>query len=172
MATRELRIENMSRETARVNQILHAINETEQAFNTAWASIPSEVAAEASSFVGFGDTPTGNEMTLEDFYVYDYEGEMLPSMVEHLFNQISAMTRSRDFLEEYKQNGVHNMELDGEEDGLTLAQIDRAISDMESAITEASGKHGTFVALSKATDSPNRYSNLDAVMNIVAEYGG
>ena len=172
MATREQRIENMNRETARVNQILQAINETEKAYNSAWISIPSEVAAAASTYVGFSDTPTGNEFTLEDFYMYDYENEMLPSMVGFLFNMISAMMRAREFLDEYNQDSLHNMELSSEDDTVTLSQIDRAISEMESAIAEASGKHGMFVALAKATDSPNRYDNFNEVMNIVAEYGG
>lgn len=170
--SREQRLANMQRPTARVNQILQTINETESQNKIVFDSIPQEVRPELANFT---DRPTGNQYSLEDFYDYDYEDEMLPSMVDHIFNIVEGIKRSKDFLENYKEEALHNGELnprENEEDAQVLNGINRAINDYENLIAETSHKHGLFVAMTKATDAPSRYDNFADVVNIVKEYRG
>ena len=170
--SREQRLANMQRPTARVNQILEAINDTESKHKMVFDSLPNEVKPDLTNFT---DRPTGNQYSLEDFYEYDYENEMLPSLVEHLLNIVTGLKRALDWLENYKEEALHNGELnprENEEDAQILNGINRAITDYENLISETSHKHGLFVAMTKATDAPSRYENFADVVNIVKEYRG
>lgn len=173
MATRDERIANMQRPTARVNQILEVINQTEADYKAAYDNLPREAKEALDNFINIGGKPTGNQWSLYDFYDYDYEDEMLPSMNRVLFNRIEDIRRSLDFLEEYKNEAIHNGELDteDEDDKHTIRQLDRAIGSYEDVLNSTSKSHGMFVAMSKASDSPDRYDNFDEVMDIVSEYG-
>lgn len=173
MATRDERIANMQRPTARVNQILEVINRTESDYKGAYDNLPREAKEALENFLNIGGKPTGNEWTLYDFYDYDYEDEMLPSMNRFLFNRVEDIRRSLDFLEEYKNDAIHNGELDteDEDDRQTIRQLDIAMDRYEDVLQKSTTSHGMFVAMSKASDSPDRYDNFDEIMDIVSEYG-
>lgn len=169
--TKEQRLQNMNRQTSRVNQILRAINETNAQYKRAYDSLPSEIKAKLSRQLGMLNMPHEGEYNLEDFYVYDYEGEMLPAMVNHLFGRIRSMNKMLNFLEEFIEQAMKAGKRD-EDDMQELNRLRNSISDLEGAIAEAASKHGTFVAIAKASDAPNRYNDFNTVLDIVSNYGG
>lgn len=169
--TREQRLQNMNRQTSRVNQILRTINETNAQYKRIYDGLPSEIKARLMRQLGMLNMPHEGEYNLEDFYVYDYEGEMLPAMVNHLFGRIRSMNKMLNFLEEFIEQAMKAGKRD-EDDMQELNKLRNSVSDLEAAIAEASSRHGTFVAIAKAADAPNRYNDFNTVLDIVSEYGG
>lgn len=169
--TKEERLRNMNRQTARVNQILKAINETNAEYKRVYDGLPLWMKARLKRRMGLINMPHEGDHNLEDFYIYEYEGEMLPKMVNHLFGRIRSMNKMLNFLEEFIEQAMKA----GKRDEDTMHELNRlrnSVSDLEAAIAEASRRHGTFVAISKAADAPNRYKDFDTVLDIVSNFGG
>lgn len=152
--TREERIENMSNRSTTANQqMLQAINKIGSEFNSLFNMLPQYVKDLISSAVGLQNIPDG-EKTLEDFYDYDYD-DVLNGISDYLLSMIETLKRALDVVQDIQAD----LNADDTADESDIEEIDSAVELMEDLISYGGSQHGTALALTKAVDNPNRYTD-------------
>lgn len=140
------RIENMTRrKNTKTNQMLETINTTSDRMTAIINALPPEAAARVINF------STANvyftDVSVMDFYGYDYDEDILASMTEHIGNQTTACQKVLNTLEEYKDELVHNYDpTTYEDDQFEIKMIDVAINDIHDVLSYIVNSDGGYQA--------------------------
>lgn len=152
--TREERIQNMGvRATTANQQMLSAINKIGVEFKSLFYSIPLYVQNLITSVIGLQNLPDG-EKTLEDFYDYDYD-DVLDGISDYLLKVLENLHTALAIAEDVQDE----MNSSDDYDKQDMADVDAAVELMEDLIQFGASQHGSSLALLKAADNPDRYTN-------------
>lgn len=165
-ATREQRLENLAKnENSRNQQLLKAMNDYGQRFQRELDTIPAEYREAVHNRVILSFIPV---YTLEDFYAYDYDDEMLPSMADELFKIVRAIQAAADALAEELRDIQHNYDPTDEDREEKMHILQQLVTKFESLVDEAAHSHAGFVAATKALDSTSyQFEHYDDFMKIL-----